>query len=161
MSKYFHIKRGNVVTYNGKLREYYNNSAEVLEIDDAHDGDTYLLRVKNWKGEEQEIRAYSDEVWPITLEIDHLQRAGFKKDDDRNIFRKGSITVIRPIFRRTHPDGGLIYDDRGFVVVEKYLPFPFTEEQVAEATTSVGSLHAFQNYFGEKLKEPLSANSFI
>jgi hypothetical protein len=161
MPDYAYIKKGNVVSYNGKLREYYNSLAEVLEIDTVHVSNSYILKVKNSTGESKEIRAYFDEVWPITLEVGHLEKLGFKKDENRNVFRKGVITIIRPFFIKEHPEGGLIYDDKGFVVVEGELPYPFTEKQIADATRRVTSLNALQNYFSDKLNEPLICDHFI
>jgi hypothetical protein len=159
--KHFAIRSGNIVLYIGGLREFYNKPAEVIVIDPINGDDTYSLKVKNWKKEELTIRAYKDEIWPITLDLAHINAIGFIKSEKLNIFSLDGVKLVRPIFLKSLPDGGNMYDDKGFVVVVGNLPLPFNEEQLVDTTVPVTFLHYLQNYYADNLTVVINPDLFL
>ncbi|MGN6436639.1 MAG: hypothetical protein ACTHMM_08890 [Agriterribacter sp.] len=155
------IRTGNIVRYMGGLRDFYDRPAEVISIDLGKDEVTYLLRVKNWAKEVTEIRAYKDEIWPLYLEVSHLEKLGYVKEEHRNVFNKDGLNLIRPIFIKRLPEGGLFYDDKGFVVVEKTLPVPFEEGQLEGSTRPATYLHYLQNYWGDRLHKTIDVDVLL
>ena len=147
--KFNEIRKGNLLRYMGKLGNYYDRIAEVLSIDPTKTGENaFGLKVQDWKKIPTEIRADQTEVWPITLDVSHLEKLGFLKDKDHNIFRLNGLIVFRPIFLYYHSDHAQ-YVDKGFVVLNKPMNLPLTEEMVESSTTPVTSLHTFQNYLNQ------------
>lgn len=147
MISHHNLKVGNLILYVGKLSDYYNSIGEILSIDKMNDDDSYLLKVKKWNKEENEIRAYKNEIWPITLDINHLHIMGFKKDENKNIFKLSGITITRPIFFYNNLRKIV---DKGFVVVISDIQLQPTEEEIDAATIPVTSFHSLQNYLAEK-----------
>ena len=158
MSLNQNLRVGNLILYVGSLNTYFNSIGEILSIDEINHEHTYLLRVKNWNKEENEIRAYKNEIWAITLELTHLVKLGFKKDEKINIFRLNNVTLTRPILIY---NGGQRIVDKGFVVVVKDILLPPSEEQIDEATIPVTSLHSLQNYFSGHLNQEIEKALFL
>lgn len=154
------LKTGNLLQYVGRLGEFYSRNALVISIDaDRNENNSFLLKLKNWKGEEREIRAYQQEVWPITVEPAHLEKLGFGKDH-RNVFTLEDIVLVRPIFIKGELNT-LHYIDKGFVVMEKNLELPLKEEAVDASTTAVTSLHTLQNYLQGKIIKQINWEMFL
>ena len=154
------LKSGSLVRYIGSLPGYYNHIGEIVSIDKMNDEETYQLRVRNWKKEEQVIRAYKEDIRPELVTDDILIKIGFAKEGGRNVFVRKERNVVRPIFITYH-ENGQHYDDKGFVFVEKTLPVPFNEAQMEESVTRVTFLHMVQNYFEAKLGETIDPLLFI
>ncbi len=147
--KYNEIRNGNLLRYMGHSGKYYNRIGIVESIDPTRDGkDSFELLVNDWQNKTEQIRAYQEEVWPITLDVSHLEILGFVKDKEHNIFRKDGLIIFRPIFIKFFEDHHE-YIDKGFVVVNKPMSLPISEDLVESSTTSVTSLHTFQNYLNE------------
>lgn len=143
------IKKGNLLRYMGRLGKYYDRNGIVTSIDPTKDGkDSFEMLIEDWQKKSEHIRAYEEEVWPITLDVRHLEKIGFVKDKDHNIFRKDGLIVFRPIFVKYHEDH-VEYTDKGFVVLNKPMTLPLSEEMVDSSTTRVTSLHTFQNYLSQ------------
>lgn len=157
---YDKIKVGNLIHYMGNLREYYRNVAEVLSIDKTFDDkDSFVLKVTDWNKKDHEFRAYGygNEIWPITLDPQHLIKLGFTKAEDKNVFSMGILTLIRPMFY-TRKVNSEHWNDMGFVVIEKPIKLNFTVEEIKENTTPVTSVHTLQNYFADKLHKEMDWN---
>jgi len=155
------IKVGNLIKYVGNLREYYDKVGLIISIDKTDDNkDSFLLKVLDYKKQEHEIRAYNNEVWPISLEAGHLDKLGFIKERDRNVFSLETLVLIRPVFIKHEPNGSS-YIDRGFVVVEKKIELPLKESDVDASTAPVTSLHALQNYIEGKLLKVIDWSTFL
>ena len=154
------IRIGNIVRYVGNLREHYYTVGEVLSIDKTHDDkNSYSLKVKDWHKKEYEIRAYENEIWPITLDIDHLNKLNAVKHDGINVFMLDALTLVRPIFTYNEPPAR--YIDKGFVVIEGNLTINSTEDEFDKLSTPVTSLHTLQNYFQDKLHKTLDKSIFL
>jgi hypothetical protein len=155
------IKIGNLVQYVGRLQGHYNRVGQVLSIDKTYDDkDSFLLKVVDYKKQEHEIRAYQNEVWPITLDVGHLEKLGFIKEKERNVFSLEPLVLIRPIFIY-HSENGSSYIDKGFVVVERNLKLPLKEDEVDANTSPVTSLHSLQNYLEGKLVKVIDWSIFL
>lgn len=152
---------GNVIMYAGGLSEYYGKPAEIISIVQLNNENTYLLKLKNWKKEQVEIRAYNNEIEPIVVNLSLIAIMGFTKEKKLNVFSLNGIKIFRPIFLKRLNGGGDFYDDKGFVVVERDLPIPFTEDQVKNSTTPVPFVHLLQNYYNDKIKEPIDPELFL
>ena len=126
---YHQIKVGNIVQYVGRLNEHFNRNAMVISVEPSEDKkDSFMLRIKNWKGEEKDIWAYHHEVWPIGVEPAHLEKLGFARDVN-NIFMLEGYVLVRPAFIKGELHA-LEFIDKGFVVVEKKIELPIEEEPV-------------------------------
>ncbi len=158
MTTHYNLKVGNLILYVGRLPDYYNTIAEILSIDDMNYDDTYLLQVKNWDKKVMEIKAYKNEIWPITLDINHLYKLGFSKDENRNIFTLNGLTITRPIFIYRSQQKIV---DKGFVVVINEIPLQPTEEQIDVITIPVTSFHSLQNYLSENINKEIDKTIFM
>jgi hypothetical protein len=155
------IKVGNLVRYMGRLQDHYNRVGQVLSIDKTYDDkDSFLLKVVDYKKQIHEIRAYQNEIWPITLDVGHLDKLGFINNKEKNVFSLENLILIRPIFIY-HSENGSRYIDKGFVVVEKNLHLPLKEDDVDAHTTPVINLHSLQNYIEGKLVKVIDWNIFM
>ncbi len=155
------IKIGNLVQYVGRLQGHYNRVGQVISIDKTYDDkDSFLLKVVDYKKQEHEIRAYQNEVWPITLDVGHLEKLGFIKENERNVFSLETIVLIRPVFIY-HSENGSSYIDKGFVVIERNLKLPLKEDEVDANTSPVTSLHSLQNYLEGKLVQVIDWSIFL
>jgi hypothetical protein len=155
------IKEGNLVQYVGRVQGYYNKVGQVKSIDKTHDDtDSFLLKIVDYKKQEHEIRAYQNEVWPVTLNVGHLDKLGFIKENETNVFTLETLVLIRPFFIY-HTENGSSYIDKGFVVVEKNLKLPLKEDEVDANTTPVTSLHALQNYIEGKIVKAIDWTIFL
>lgn len=155
------FKIGNLVQYVGRLQGHYNKVGQVISIDKTYDDkDSFLLKVVDYKKQEHEIRAYQNEVWPITLDVGHLEKLGFIKENETNVFSLETIVLIRPFFIY-HSENGLSYIDKGFVVVEKNLKLPLKEDEVDASTSPVISLHSLHNYLEGKLVKVIDWSIFL
>jgi len=84
--KFNEIKPGNLLRYMGRLGKYYDEVGVVTSIDSLKNGeDSFELSVQDWEKKSEGIRTYEGEVWPITLDVFHLEKLGFKKDKEHNI----------------------------------------------------------------------------
>ena len=144
--KFDEINVGNLLRYMGRLGKYNDRLGIVTSIDPTINREnSFELLVKDWQKNSEEIRAYEGEVWPVTLDVFHLEKIGFAKDKDFNIFRRNGLIVFRPIFYKYLEDS-MHYIDKGFVVLNKPMDLPLTEEMVDSSSTPVTNLHTFQNY---------------
>jgi hypothetical protein len=159
--KFNEIKAGNLLRYMGRLGQYYDRPGIVTSIDPTRNGeDSFGLLVQDWQKKSEDIRAYESEVWPITLDVSHLEKLGFVKDKDHNIFRHNGLVLFRPIFIKYHEDH-VEYVDKGFVVLNKPMDLPLIEEMVDSSTTAVTSLHTFQNYLTHVGRNKIDWKSFL
>ena len=155
------IKIGNLVKYVGSVQGYYNKVGQVNSIDKTYDDkDSFLLKFVDYKNQEHEIRAYQNEVWPITLDAGHLEKLGFVKENERNVFTLEDIILIRPVYIY-YEQNGYKFIDKGFVVVDKDTELPLKEEDVEALTTPVTSLHSLQNYVDGKLVKVIDWTRFL
>jgi hypothetical protein len=155
------LRTSNIINYVGGLQHYYGKPAVILAIETLNDGKSYHLKVKKWEGKFEEIYAYQNEIDFVAVDLKHLNLLGFTKDPKINIFMLDRVTIIRPIFHKLKEDGSLFLDDKGFVIVERNLPIPFTEDQMIESTESVVFLHLLQNYYSDKLNKPINPELFL
>ncbi len=156
---FLNLRIGNLVEYIGPLSGYNHRIGEIISIDKMNDTDTFLLRISNYRGEQNEIRAYKNGISPIHLSVSQLTILGFQKEEARNVFSLNGINIIRPAFVKTNETGHSLID-KGFVIVEKQISYPPSEEEVETNTTSIPYLHSFQNYYQDRYNQTINTTDF-
>jgi len=152
------LRKGNLLLYQGKLKDYFNTFGEIISIERINDEDIYQLKVKNWKKEENIITVDKNEIMPINLEVDHLNKLGFKKVEKMNIFQLNGLTIVRPMI---FYNGGEKIVDEGFMVLENNITPHLNKTQIDEAKIPVPSLHSLQNYFYDNLNYKIDFTLFL